>query len=109
MANAATLRTYPAGTIAINGPAQLDRAQSTLIPLAILHHKTISSGAKLVYSKLLNYAWVGGAGNHKRLAADLGLSPRAVRNHVDELRKARLLRVQTRPGKPNVYTVSTTI
>ena len=109
MANAATLRTYPAGTIAINGPARLDRARSTVIPLAILHHKSISSGAKLVYSKLLNYAWAGAAGSNKRLATDLGMSPRAVRNHVVELRKARLLEVQTRPGKPNVYTVSTAI
>ena len=109
MANAATLPTYLARTIAIKGPAQFDRAQSTVIPLAILHHKTISPGAKLVYSTLLNYARVGGAGNHKRLAADLALSPRAVRNHVDELRKARLLGVQTRPGKPNIYTVSTAI
>ena len=41
MANAATLRTYPAGTIAINGPAHLDRARSMLIPLAMAYGRMV--------------------------------------------------------------------
>jgi helix-turn-helix protein len=107
MANTATLSEYPAGKIVISGRSDFGRSDSTLIPLAILHHRTISPGAKLVYSKLLNYAWAGARANNKRLATDLGISPRAVRNYVTELREAHLLDVQTRPGKANLYTVST--
>ena len=109
MANAATVREYPAGKIIIDGAVPLDRANSTLIPIAILHHQTISPGAKLVYSKLLSYAWAGAAASNKLLAGDLGISPRGLRNNVAELRDAHLLEVQTRPGKPNVYSVSTLI
>ena len=107
MANTATVRSYPAGKIIINNPALLERAASTLIPIAILHHQTISSGAKLVYSKLLNYASSDTHTRNGRLAADLGISPRALRNYVAELRQAQLLKVQMRPGKPNVYSLST--
>jgi len=62
-----------------------------------------------VYSKLLNYAWVNVAASNKRLATDLGMSTRGVRNYVAELRAAHLVDVQTRAGKPNFYTVSTDI
>ena len=103
MANAATVHAHPAGK------THLDRANSTLIPIAILHHQALSPGAKLVYSKLLNYAWTSAEASNTRLASDLGLSTRGVRNYVAELRAAQLLEVQTRPGKPNCYTVSTDI
>ena len=109
MANATAPREFSAGAIRINGRAQFGQSNSTLIPLAILHHQVISPGAKLVYSKLLNYASAGAPASTKRLAADLGISPRGVRNHVAELRHARLLQVETNPGKANLYTVSTVL
>jgi hypothetical protein len=109
MAKSATLHEFTAGKIFVSGNSRFGRADATLIPLAILHHQTISPGAKLVYSKLLNYAWSGTHASNKRLAADLGISPRAVGNYVAELRRAQLLDVQTHPGKANLYTISTTI
>jgi len=109
MANSAAVDAYPAGKITIQGPARLDRANSTPIPIAILHHPALSAGAKLVYSKFLNYAWASATASNKRLAADLGMSTRGIRNYVAELKAAQLVRVQTQPGKPNSYTVSTDI
>ena len=109
MANTATVYAHAAGKIIIEGAAHLDRANSTLIPIAILHHQSLSPGAKLVYSKLLNYAWTSAAASNKRLATDLAMSTRGVRNYVAELRAAQFVDVQTRPGKPNFYTVSTDI
>lgn len=109
MATTATLGYHPAGKIVINGRAHFGQLNSTLIPIAILHHQKLSPGAKLVYSKLLNYGWAGAPANTKRLASDLGISPRSVRNYVAELRSARLLEVQTHPGKASLYTVSTAL
>lgn len=109
MANSATLHEFTAGNILVSGNSRFGRADATLIPLAVLHHQTISQGAKVVYSKLLNSALNGTQVSNKRLAADIGISPRAVGNYVAELRRSQLLDVQTHPGKANLYTISTTI
>ena len=104
MANGATL---DAGQIILKGRTRFGAADSTLIPIAILHHQSLSPRAKLVYSKLLNYAWASAAASNKRLATDLAMSTRGVRNYVAELRAAQLVDVQTRPGKPNFRSGST--
>jgi hypothetical protein len=106
MANGATL---DAGQIILRGRTRFGAADSTLIPIAILHHQSLSPRAKLVYSKLLNYAWVGTSASTRRLASDLGFSPRGVRYCIDELTAARLLSVETRPGKPNAYALTTNL
>ena len=106
MANGATL---DAGQIILRGRTRFDAADSALIPTAILHHQSLSPRAKLVYSKLLNYAGIGTSASTKRLASDLGISPRGVRYCIDELTAARLLFVETRPGKPNAYALTTNL
>jgi hypothetical protein len=78
-------------------------AQSSLLPLAIIANKEIGPGAKLLYSKLLDYAQRGETATNNRLAPDLSVSPRSVRNYMAELKSARLVEVHRHPGKPNSY------
>ena len=58
---------------------------------------------KLVYSKLLNYASTNDTATNNRLAADLAVSPRSVRNYIAALKSARLVEVRLHPGKPSSY------
>jgi hypothetical protein len=76
---------------------------ASLIPTAIIVSKKIGPGAKLVYSKLLDYASTGKTATNNGLASDLAVSPRSVRNYVAELKTAGLVRVRQQPGKPNAY------
>ena len=77
----------------------------SLIPVAIIANKEIGPGAKLVYSKLWNYAWANETATNNRLATDLGVSPRSIRNYVTALKTAGLVRVQLQPGRPSSYTL----
>jgi hypothetical protein len=78
-------------------------AGASLIPTAIIQHPIIGPGAKLVYSKLIEYARGREVATNKRLAADLAVSPRSVRNYITALRAAGLVQVHRHPGKPNSY------
>lgn len=97
------------GRIEVIGSSAIARASATFIPPEIIAHQDIASGAKLVYSKLLHYARAGPAPTHKRLAAELGVSPRSIRNYLGELKAAGLLQVRTHAGKPNSYRLSAAI
>jgi DNA-binding GntR family transcriptional regulator len=82
---------------------------ASLIPSAVIVSKKIGPGAKLVYSKLLDYAATGETATNNRLASDLAVSPRSVRNYVAELKAAGLVRVRQQPGKPNAYLLTATL
>jgi hypothetical protein len=84
-------------------------AYASLIPNPIIENRKIGPGAKLVYSKLLDYAWAGETATNNRLAADLAVSPRSVRNYVAELKVAGLVRVRLQPGKPSAYTLTASL
>jgi hypothetical protein len=84
-------------------------AHASVVPLAISVNKKIGPGAKLVYSKLLTYAATSEIATNNRLAADLGVCPRSVRNYVSALKAAGLVRVRRQPGKPSSYTLTRTI
>jgi hypothetical protein len=78
------------------------------IPSAIIANTTLTWGAKILYSVLLNQSWTAPvvALSHAELAREIGASVRATRNYVHELRRARLIALQTRPGKPSLYSVA---
>jgi DNA-binding transcriptional ArsR family regulator len=78
-------------------------ADASLIPAAIIQNPTIRPGAKLTYSKLIEYARGREVATNNRLAADLVVSPRSVRNYIAALRAAGLVEVRRHSGKPNSY------
>ena len=78
-------------------------ADASLIPAAVIQNTTIGPGAKLAYSKLIEYARGREVATNNRLAADLVVSPRSVRNYIAALRAAGLVHVRRHPGKPNSY------
>lgn len=95
-----------AGTIQIAD--EILRAGFTQIPNVVLRRRDLSTGAKLTYVALLSYAWQEGScyPGQERLAADVGVTDRSVRNHLAELVRAGLLTVQRRgQGLTNVYTL----
>ncbi len=66
-------------------------------------HKQIGPGAKLVYSTLLTYASTRETATNNRLAADLAVSPRSIRNYIAALKSAGLVKVRLCAGKPSSY------
>jgi hypothetical protein len=78
------------------------------MPSAVIANTRLTWGAKILYSVLLNQSWTAPvvAASHGELARAIGASVRATRNYVDELRQARLIALQTRPGKPSLYSVA---
>ena len=93
------------GQIQIVGSA-IPRSRATLIPRPIIAHPEISPGAKLVYSKLLEYGRGTDNPTHNRIAAELGVSPRSVRNYINDLKDVGLIEVRAHAGKTNSYRVS---
>jgi predicted HTH transcriptional regulator len=77
--------------------------EGSRIPLAIITNKNIGPGAKLVYSKLLSYASTRETATNNRLAVDLGVSPRSIRNYISALKSAGLVKVRLHAGKASSY------
>ena len=96
MANIAVV--VPAGRIASKDASR--------IPLAIITNKKIGPGAKLVYSTLLTYASSNETATNNRLAADLAVSSRSIRNYISSLKSAGLVKVRLHAGKPSSYQLS---
>lgn len=79
-----------------------------LVPDWLLHRWELSPGAKLCYARLLQHVgkndrcWPG----QRTLAAELGVSDRHVRTHLNNLKRLGLIGVtQTGLRKTNVYTI----
>ena len=78
-------------------------------PLEVIFNPALSMGARVCYTALMSFAihsnrvWPG----QQRLADNLGVTPRMIRNYIDELRLQELLTITTRKGqKTNVYTLT---
>ena len=96
----------PSGRIQLIGAYSTARASTSLVPTTIVAKKNIGPGPKLVYSKLLTYALTKETATTNRLAADLAVSPRSIRNYIAALKSARLIKVHSHLGKPNSYTLT---
>jgi hypothetical protein len=96
------------GHIQLIGTYSTARINTSFVPSTIIQHKRIGPGPKLVYSKLLTYALNKEMATNNRLAAELAISPRSVRNYVAALKAAGLIKVRSHPGKPNSYALAST-
>jgi predicted HTH transcriptional regulator len=92
-----------AGRIQLIGRFSNADENTTFIPDAIIANKDLSPGPKLVYSRLLSYAAANVAATNKRLASDLAVSPRSIRNYITALKAAGLVEAQHHPGKPRSF------
>jgi hypothetical protein len=99
MANLATAAR--AGHIEIAGRKSTPFA--SFIPTIVISNKNIGPGPKLIYSRLLAYAGANVPATNNKLAADLAISPRSVRNYIAALKAAGLVEVQHHPGKPRSF------
>jgi biotin operon repressor len=98
MANLALAR--ESGRIHISQRYPADAIDSTFIPTTVISNRDVGPGPKLVYARLLACAATNEPATNNRLAADLAISPRSVRNYIAALKAAGLIEVDLQPGKP---------
>jgi hypothetical protein len=91
------------GRIQLIGRYTPTPGNTSFIPTSIIGNKEIGPGPKLVYSRLLSYAAANEPATNNRLAADLAVSPRSVRNYISALKAAGLVEVRHHPGKPRSF------
>ncbi len=95
-----------AQNIVLQGYDPVSAGGFTQIPNILLNEPRLSANAKVVYSKLLSYAWHN---NHvfpgqERMAVDLGSTRSTINRGVMELEEAGWLEIQRRgQGKTNLY------
>jgi DNA-binding transcriptional ArsR family regulator len=94
------------GRIQLIGKFPLPATNASVIPTAIIAKKGIGPGPKLVYSRLLAYAAMNEPATNTKLAADLAVSPRSVRNYIAALKAAGLVEVHLHPGKPRSFKIA---
>ena len=78
------------------------------LPNYILTDKKLSAYAKLSYALLLSYAWQKDScfPGQERMASDLGVSDRYLRQALKELQDYNYIRVERRGlNKTNIYTI----
>ena len=97
------------GRIQLIGRFSYAPENTTFIPDAIIANKELGPGPKLVYSRLLSYAAAHEAPTNNRLAADLAVSPRSVRNYISALKAAGLVEVRHHPGKPRSFKLASAL
>jgi DNA-binding transcriptional regulator LsrR (DeoR family) len=80
----------------------------TMIENCVLRNPLISRNARLIYGILVSYSYGKDTvfPGQERIAAELGLSERVVRDILNELRGAGLISwIQRGLNKPNIYTI----
>jgi DNA-binding MarR family transcriptional regulator len=84
----------------------------TQVPNHMLNNKDLSAVAKLVYAKLLSYAWNNNLvfPGQETMAEDIGLSKSTVNRGIQELEEKGWLEIQRRgQGKTNLYVLTHTV
>lgn len=84
----------------------------TQVPNMLLNSANLSAVAKLVYAKLLSYAWHNNRvfPGQERLAEEIGLSKSTVNRGIQELDRKGWIGVERRgQGQTNVYTLHHTV
>lgn len=95
------------GRIQVMGRYSPPTANTSFIPAGIIGNRKIGPGPKLVYSRLLTYAAMNEPATNNRLAADLAVSPRSVRNYIAALKTVGLVEVLLHPGKASSFKLAT--
>ncbi len=84
----------------------------TQVPNCILNSTELSFAAKVIYAKLLSYAWHNNRvfPGQDTMAAEIGTSQPTVARAIGELEDQGLLQIQRRgQGKTNLYILKYTI
>lgn len=84
----------------------------TQLPNCILNNKNLSFSAKVVYAKLLSYAWNNDRvfPGQDRMAEELGSTQQTVSRAIVELEKIGYLEIMRRGlGRTNIYTLRHTV
>jgi DNA-binding MarR family transcriptional regulator len=84
----------------------------TQVPNCIINDKSLSAKAKLVYAKLLSYAWYNNAvyPGQERMADELGVTKPTVNTAIRELAKVGYCEVKRRgQGLTNIYVLRHTV
>lgn len=84
----------------------------TQVPNMLLNSVELSAVAKLVYAKLLSYAWHNNRvfPGQERMAEEVGLSKSTVNRGIQELEREGWLDVERRgQGQTNIYTLQHTV
>jgi len=82
------------------------RAGFAALPYMVLRDKRLKVGARLSYAILLSYAWQDGStfAGQTRMAEDLGVSVRQLRDYLKELERFGYIRIKRQGlNKPNLY------
>ena len=98
--------------IVLDGFDPISAGGFTQIPNCVLNDTKISLSAKVIYAKLLSYAWHNQYvfPGQERMAQDVGAGKRTIVRAVAELEKVGYLEVQRRgQGLTNIYTLHFTI
>ena len=84
----------------------------TQVPNCIINDKQLSLSAKLVYAKLLSYAWNNNRvfPGQERMAEEIGATRKTIYTAITELQKAGYLEVERRgQGLTNRYILRHTV
>src|SRR5258707_15589685 len=98
--------------IVLEGFDPISAGGFTPIPNCVLNDAKISLSAKVIYAKLLSYAWQNERvfPGQERMAQEIGAGKRTIVRAVAELEKVGYLEVQRRgQGLTNIYTLHHTI
>ncbi len=92
--------------IVLEGFDPISAGGFTQIPNFLLNNKNLTNNAKVVYAKLLSYAWHNNQvfPGQERMAEEIGSSKSTVGRAVQELEEQGWLEIQRRgQGKTNLY------
>lgn len=95
--------------IILRGADKATKGGFTQVPNFVLKSPDLSSGAKLVFTMLLTYAWQNNYcfPGQDRLGEDLGHTRQWASKYLKELQEHGLVDIKKRgQGRPNVYTLN---
>jgi len=98
--------------IVLRGFDPMSAGGFTQIPNIVINDKDLSAKAKLVYAKLLSYAWNNDRvfPGQERMSTEIGMGVRTIVRATNELQKKGYLEVRRRGlGKTNIYTLCHTV
>ncbi|MFN8495567.1 MAG: helix-turn-helix domain-containing protein [Caldilineaceae bacterium] len=84
----------------------------TQVPNCVLNHKDLSFAAKVIYAKLLSYAWHNDRvyPGQVRMGEEIGTSQPTIARAIQELETLGLLTITRRgQGQTNIYTLQHTV
>jgi biotin operon repressor len=98
--------------IVLQGFDPVSASGFTQVPNFILNNQQLTPNAKVIYAKLLSYAWHNNAvfPGQDKMAVEIGSSQQSVSRGIKELEDAGYLMITRRgQGMTNIYTLHHTV